>query len=225
METLYSRLSSFEGNNMDFEDQLSDLNLTFFDNLYAVYPQKDRARKAVMYILYAYSKDSVFILANENWSTTKQRAAKKAGLDEEMINELVKFEFKFVAKEKKDKDAEEIDDGTGELEANEYNVTKIVKAINDFLDYQSDKINKHLRRMNDLYEQLSSASVAMITKGKSGAIDWEQKANCQKEASRLFKEIEEWEQKLLNESNLLKPAIDEITDRKKIVKTLRPEVV
>lgn len=225
MESLFNRVLNFKGGDMDFEDHLTEMNLKFFDNLYAVYPQKDRARKAVKYIVFAYSKNSDYLLSGESWSEIKDRVAKLVELDEEMYNEMVNFQFKFVAKKTKKEEEEEADDGTGEVEANEYNVKKIVQCITDFLEYEGSKMNKHLRRMYDLYEQFSSASVNMITKGKNGAIDWDQKSLCQKEASRLYNEIEEWEQKIANTNAPLKKPIEELKTVRKKVTSLRPEVV
>lgn len=225
MESLFHRLTNFKGGDSDFKEYIEDLNLSFFFNMYAVYPTVERARKAIMFIVWTYSRESDFVLAGEAWGLCKERVALKVSLDEEMVNELVKFEFKYVEKKTEKQKEEEDDDGTGELEANEYNVTKIVKCINDYLEYQDDKINKHLKRMHDLYEQFSSASVAMITKGKSGVIDWDQKALCQKEANRLYDEIETWEQKLTNQSSASRTAIEELKSVRKKVTSLRPEVV
>jgi hypothetical protein len=232
MKSLFQLLTEFQGNDMDFEDLLSDLKLKFFDNLYAIYPTKERARAAVEYIVYAYSRDSYLVTSGESWANCKERAADKADLNQEQRNELVNFEFKLVPKEKKSNgkakgkdevDEIEKDEDLAELKASDHNIAKIIVCINAYLNHQNDKINRHLRRMYDLYEQLSQAAVNMKA-DSSGGIDWKQKIDNQNAANKLFDDIEIWEQKLEAKNANLRPAQKEIGEKKKIVATsLRPE--
>jgi hypothetical protein len=241
MKTLFQTIYEFKGGPSDFEDLLLELHLKFFDNLYAVYPQKQRAMRAVQYIVFTYSKDSHFIQRGESWQTVKERIAATLELDDEQFAELVRFEFKYVPAPKKSagkatraRGVEEVDpmvddvedDGVEEVEASEYNVSRIITAISQYLDYQNDPATKHLLRMKELYEQVSLASVQMITKNKKGDIDWEQKSHCQKEAHRLYGEIENMEQKIAASNAGLREPIKELTEAKKRapVTALRPEI-
>lgn len=219
MRSMYQALTSFEGNGDEFHDYLKKMQLSIFDNIYAVYPDRDKCQKAIIYILHAYSVDSEFVVSGESWTTSKERCAGNAGLDENQIRELVHFEWSFSPKEKKEKkeDESEEDDGTEELVANDYAVNKIIQVIEGWLKYQNDKWHTHLLRMKDNYEQVSEASHSMPKKGNY--VDHTLKSQWLKESNELFEMIDIWEEKLaLRQGNL--QARSELNN-KKIV--LRPE--
>lgn len=237
MKSLFESITTFSGSHEDFHDHLQKLNvMEVFSNMYAVYPEKYKARRAVLYVLYTYSRESPYILKFEGIDKTKGRAAQHAELDPEMYNDLVKFEFKYVVKEKQSKTkangADEVDeinteeDGTEKVEADNYAVSRIISCINKWLAYQDDRTFTHVMRMKDHYEQVSVAAHSMIKKNSAGEIDWKQKADCQDQANKLLKEIEEWETKLANKNAELKEVVEEVrTLERRIFKTVRPESV
>lgn len=221
MKSIYETVASFEGSPSEFLQLIRDLKLNeIFDYLPHNYAEKI---KAIKYIVYAYSANSKLVTAGDSWKICKQRAAEKAELDEMMRNELVEFQYTYVSKPAKKKKGEEEEKEDDQLVADGGNLGKIIVCINKYLDFQHDRINKHLRRMYDHYEQASSAAVSMPM--KNGSVDWDTKGKCQDIANKLLGEIEIWEHKLESKNLDLKDGTTEIRDKKeKVIKSIRMEM-
>lgn len=222
MEKLFDHLTTFKGDAYAFEAELHKLQLMpLFGNLYAVY-QKAEARKAVLYVLYCYSLDSPFLFSGENLDMTKQRAVEYLGIEENMRNELVEFQFTFRTKATRRKaskeEVEEIveeEDKVEELVASEYNVEKIITTIDAYLRYQNEPEFSNMMRLKDLYSQAALASHRMIKQGNE--VNWKLKMECNAYANQLLKEIRESEERISFSNANLRPQLTELKEVKRKV--------
>ncbi len=230
-KSLSDLLNDFKGDANAFKDLLEAYQLMpIFGNLYAIY-QPFEARKAVLYIVGTYTVNTPHMLANELIHLTKQRVAEKLVIKEAQYNELVNFEFTYRTKatKRKLKDAEEVDeiepeDATEQLVADNYNVEKIITAINAYLTYQDEPVASHLIMLKDLYHQCTLSAHRMLKKGNE--VDFKTKMEIKEYADKLMKDIKLWEEELARKNVNQKPLREEVKEvERKIFGSIRPELV
>jgi hypothetical protein len=82
----------------------------------------------------------------------------------------------------------------------------IVTTVRRYLKNQMSKTLEHLTMKRELYHQMLTSSIS----GATEDLSYDQKFKNSEYADKLYDQIHEWEQRLLEENKELKPALEEL---------------
>lgn len=190
---VYHGLKQYQEVGGDLVERIDKMGLhDVFEPLIEEYSaDMEQFNKALFYILNCYSRTSEFVVLEGEWSAIKRQCASNAGVDPD--SELFHALFDL---------------------AND-NVTRTIRK---YLDYQGGKAHKHLMMLKDLYDQMVNSAIENIKDGNENT-NYDQKKKNAEHASKLYSEINEWEQKIEVTNTPLKKATDEFVAQEKKNKT------
>lgn len=179
-------------NNLDdFRPKLNRIGvLKIFHELYDEFEDEDDVRKIVQYIAYCYSMESPKISVGGDWKREKQLVYMQVELpakDETFINNIIYLQSE-----------------------------KVREAILNWMKYKDSNQLTYLKTLQDLYIQMQKGAISdIMTKGNDSQINYDQKQRCAMHMKELRAMIRDAESSLEQNSDLLKPKIEEVNSHQK----------
>lgn len=171
--------------------------------------------KALFFILHTYSLNSKYHILGQDWLEIKLRIAERVGINKE--------EPFMVRKTTEDEEDESTENVLLYTDLILLESPEVVKTIQNYLNFQGNRNFKHLCMLKDQYEQMVNGSLDPIKKS-SNDIDFEQKNKNRGYATKILKEIMEWEQKMAEDNQELKDAVEEFYNKTRMsLNSLRVE--
>jgi hypothetical protein len=209
MRSTYEQITQYDGT--EFEEYLRKLNLLrLFTDLHTMFKNTGHFESIVKYIVHCYSFESEFVARGATWAQIKHNVAKYVMLPESLNTVVVELGIhtQFEAEPKDDQKKEE-------KRKFELQVSSVTQAIHDYMSFENDRDNRHLKKLYDLYEEQQAGM-------SDSSISYDEKDKCRKRAKETREEIEQIEQGIKNKiTNPLKEGLREMD---KVPTSLRPEI-
>lgn len=168
-------------------ERIKALNLYMvFEPLVLCYSEdRSKFNTALFYILHVYSRESKFIISDQDFVAVKRRVIDRLVITDSLLTQQLM-----------------------ELHG------PVLITVQRYLKLQMSKTLEHLMMKRELYQQMLQSAMDNITDA-NGIVMYDQKKKNSDYADRLYDEINEWEQRLLSEHKELRQAVEEIREIKK----------
>lgn len=134
----------------------------------------------IMFLIYAYSKESKMLIMGADFSEEKVRIADKVSLPVELHGKVLKLKSE-----------------------------KFRKVMMKYLDYQGSRAFKHLQLKRDMYEAVEANSFQTLFAGEDGSMDAKALTSLATMKNNLLEEILDYEEKLKSEFKFVYDNIDD----------------
>lgn len=146
---------------------------------------RELAHKMVLYIIYAYCKDSEHLFLSHNWTQNRNTVYQLLGSDERMFEPLVM-----------------------------QNNKRFRQIIGEFLEMQGDQDFKFLKSNEDLYDELYNDFMEN-RRGDDGKIDFKVVQDKRKMLFDLWNEIQELKERIRDKNMHIYDNLKQIADKEK----------
>jgi hypothetical protein len=179
---VYTELIQYEEIGGDMTDRIDRLNLhVIFEPIITHYPDRSKFNSVLFFILHVYSKEGTAIIPGQDYLQCKERLADRLKIKDEQLREDILY----------------------------LRCPEIVKTVQRYLKLQMSKTLEHLTMKRELYQQMLTSAMMNLT-NKDGGTDYDQKFSNSEYADKLYDQIHDWEQRLMDENKELKQAMEEL---------------
>jgi hypothetical protein len=206
MINAFNELTTYSGNDWDdFLEKCSLINI--FKPILDRYKDNGLRRLVIQYIVKCYSLDSPDIVIGMEWGRMKKIIFEKLMLPQLMYHEMVLFE-----------NMHDLKEGTDEFEfedkiEKDKDITALRKSITMWLNMQDSEVYVQFAVLRDLRQEMQASATKPIKKS-SGEIDYDQKFKNAKYAMELHTLSKNIEEELIQNSETLKIAVQEVKNKK-----------
>lgn len=164
----------------ELREFFSGINFSLFDKIFAEFVDKDEPVFIIMFILYAYSADSPWLIIGSDWKEEKEAIAERLQMPEYMRSWCVEMS----------------------------NAT-IRTAIVDYIDFQKKPDFKSLQLKQMQYDKITSAIVKQMDTDENGNINMDKLFDANKELDKLKISISKDEEELKKRFDFAYIALEE----------------